>query len=189
MHKWHFTPIPQEELERLRRDCDIPDMPTQMTYHLRSAISDRGDYRDEWKDKPHRLIYDACREIERLTVISNQLAEEGANPMDNCKRLCTELLHAIESYLCFTDAESTTAGQRADRLNKAMAAASTALESTTQPANVVRLLPGETIVEGLVRYGLIKPQDAGAEGETITIPRGIHIIGSDRLRQTKIVEQ
>jgi hypothetical protein len=134
MYKWHFTPIPQEELERLRRDCDIPDMPTQMTYHLRSAISDRGDYRDEWKDKPHRLIYDACREIERLTIIGNQLAEEGANPMDNYKRLCTELLHAIESYLCFTDTESTTAGQRADRLNKAMAAVSTALEGTTQPA-------------------------------------------------------
>lgn len=71
--KWNFTHIPQEELERLKRDCEIPDMPTQMTYHLRLAPSGRGDYRYEWKDKPHRLIYDACREIERLTAIIQQM--------------------------------------------------------------------------------------------------------------------
>lgn len=75
--EWKFTPIPQEELERLRRDCDIPDTPTQMTYHLRLAPSGMGDYRYQWKDKPHRLIYDACREIERLTTINNELISGG----------------------------------------------------------------------------------------------------------------
>ena len=44
-------------------------MPTQMTYHLRLAPSGEGDWAYQWKDKPHRLIYDACREIERLTAI------------------------------------------------------------------------------------------------------------------------
>ena len=67
--EWNFTPVPQEELERLKNDCEIPDMPTQLTYHLRCAVSGGGDYADEWNDKPHRLIYDACREIERLTAI------------------------------------------------------------------------------------------------------------------------
>ena len=69
----YLTPVPQEELERLKNDCEIPDMPTQLTYHLRRAVSGGGDYADEWDDKPHRLIYDACREIERLTAIIQEL--------------------------------------------------------------------------------------------------------------------
>ena len=69
----YLTPVPQEELERLKNDCEIPDMPTQLTYHLRRAVSGGGDYADEWNDKPHRLIYDACREIERLTAIIQEL--------------------------------------------------------------------------------------------------------------------
>jgi hypothetical protein len=67
------TLTPQEELLRLKNDCEIPDMPTQLTYHLRRAVSGEGDYADEWDDKPHRLIYDACREIERLTAIIEEL--------------------------------------------------------------------------------------------------------------------
>ena len=69
----YLTHVPQEELERLKNDCEIPDMPTQLTYHLRRAVSGGGDYADEWDDKPHRLIYDACREIERLTAIIEEL--------------------------------------------------------------------------------------------------------------------
>ena len=69
----NFTFIPQEELLRLKNDCEIPDMPTQLTYHLRRAVSGGGDLADEWNDKPHRLIFDACREIERLTAIIEEL--------------------------------------------------------------------------------------------------------------------
>ena len=67
------TLTPQEELLRLKNDCEIPDMPTQLTYHLRRAVSGEGDYADEWDDKPHRLVYDACREIERLTAMIEEL--------------------------------------------------------------------------------------------------------------------
>ena len=74
-HKWHITPVSQEELERLKNDCEIPDMPTQLTYHLRRAVSGGGDYADDWEDKPHRLVYDACREIERLTTTNEALSE------------------------------------------------------------------------------------------------------------------
>ena len=69
----YLTLIPQEELERLKNDCEIPDVPTKLTYHLRRAVSGEGDYADEWDDKPHRLIYDVCREIERLTAIIEEL--------------------------------------------------------------------------------------------------------------------
>jgi len=71
----NFTHVPQEELERLKKDCEIPHMPTQMTYHLRLAPSGEGDYGYEWKNKPHRLIYDACQEIERLTHIINKITQ------------------------------------------------------------------------------------------------------------------
>ena len=67
------TLTPQEELLRLKNDCEIHDMPTQLTYHLRRAVSGECDYADEWDNKPHRLIYDACREIERLTAIIEEL--------------------------------------------------------------------------------------------------------------------
>ena len=66
---WNLTPVSQDELARLKNDCRLPDMPTQMTYHLRRAPSGEGDWAYQWEDKPHRLIYDACREIERLTAI------------------------------------------------------------------------------------------------------------------------
>jgi len=66
---WNLTPVSQDELVKLMNDCEIPDMPTQMTYHLRLAPSGEGDYANEWDNKPHRLIYDACREIERLAAI------------------------------------------------------------------------------------------------------------------------
>ena len=65
----YLTAVSQEELLRLKNDCEIPDMPTQMTYHLRRAPSGGGDLVDEWNNKPHRLIYDACREIERLNAL------------------------------------------------------------------------------------------------------------------------
>lgn len=71
--EWNLTPIPQEELLRLKNDCEIPNMPTKLTYHLRRAVYGEGDYQYDWKDKPHRLIYDACREIERLTAIIEEL--------------------------------------------------------------------------------------------------------------------
>ncbi len=68
-------PVSEEELLRLKNDCEISTMPTQMTYHLRRAPSGEGDYTYEWKDKPHRLIYDASSEIERLTARNRELEE------------------------------------------------------------------------------------------------------------------
>jgi hypothetical protein len=72
----YLTPVSQEELLRLKNDCEIPDMPTKLTYHLRRAPSGGGDLADEWNNKPHRLIYDACSEIERLTAIIQQMENQ-----------------------------------------------------------------------------------------------------------------
>jgi len=42
---------------------------------LRLAPLGEGDWAYQWKDKPHRLIYDACREIERLNVCKQELED------------------------------------------------------------------------------------------------------------------
>jgi hypothetical protein len=55
-------------------------------------------------------------------------------------------------------------------------------------AITVRLQPGETISQALVRAGLLAPA-GDAPRETITIPPGTCIIGSGDLRETRIVER
>ena len=55
-----------DELSAFQKKCGIPHVPTQFTYELRAAISGAGPRASEWCDKPHRLVYDACRRIEEL---------------------------------------------------------------------------------------------------------------------------
>jgi len=57
----------REELARLQKAAGIPDLPTQLTYECRMAVSGKGPRAYDWEDKPHRLIYDLCREVERFS--------------------------------------------------------------------------------------------------------------------------
>jgi hypothetical protein len=72
--------VTQAELEGLQKDCGIPNLPTQLTYQLRMAVS--GHEADtflswgyQWKDKPHRLVYAACGEIEELAAHTLRVVE------------------------------------------------------------------------------------------------------------------
>ena len=56
------------ERMRLQADAGIPHLPTELTYECRMAISGEGPRALDWSDKPHRLVYDLSREIERLTA-------------------------------------------------------------------------------------------------------------------------
>jgi len=61
--------VPVEELRKLQKDCGTPKLPTQLTYQLRMAVSghkadEMFSYGYQWTDKPHRLVYTACAEIE-----------------------------------------------------------------------------------------------------------------------------
>jgi hypothetical protein len=56
--------ISLEQLEKLKKDAGIANIPTQTTYHLRMGASGQGPRAYDWTDKPHRLLYDACAEIE-----------------------------------------------------------------------------------------------------------------------------
>ena len=70
--------------EDLKRDANIPHLPTDLTYELRMAVT--GHKKDEflsygyqWTDKPHRLVYVACREIERQAAEIKRLREALQN--------------------------------------------------------------------------------------------------------------
>ena len=101
----NFTPVSQEELERLKNACEIPNIPTQITYHLRRAVSGGGDYADEWEDKPHRLVYDACREIERLTVTNEALSDLLSNVIHSLEMTKYEIEDVSEAANVVRDAD------------------------------------------------------------------------------------
>lgn len=48
----------------MQRICGTKNTPTPLTYELRRAVGGGGGRAYDWKDKPHRLLYDACSEIE-----------------------------------------------------------------------------------------------------------------------------
>jgi hypothetical protein len=62
--------VPKPEWLELQRGAEIPHPPTELTYHCRQAIAGEGPRAYDWSDKPHRLIFDLCREIERREAIA-----------------------------------------------------------------------------------------------------------------------
>lgn len=42
------------------------------TQDYRDAVSGKGPQAYNWSDKPHRLIYDLCKEVERLRAMTVQ---------------------------------------------------------------------------------------------------------------------
>jgi len=60
---------------KLKIDAGLKNLPTDLTYDCRMAVSGQGDRAYEWTDKPHRLVFDLCAEIERLEA---ELAEVKA---------------------------------------------------------------------------------------------------------------
>ena len=56
--------ITLEQKKQLQFDAGIPHLPTDLTYECRMAISGEGERAYEWRDKPHRLVYDLSRQVE-----------------------------------------------------------------------------------------------------------------------------
>lgn len=57
-----------ERLRKLQADAGTTHLPTELTYECRMAVSGEGPRAFDWSDKPHRLVYDLSREVERLTA-------------------------------------------------------------------------------------------------------------------------
>lgn len=62
------VPLNTVDGRKLKADAGIPHLPTQLTYDCRLAISGQGPLAYTWEDKPHRLVYNLCREIERVAA-------------------------------------------------------------------------------------------------------------------------
>jgi len=56
--------ITLEQKKKLQFDAGIPHLPTDLTYECRMAISGEGERAFDWRDKPHRLVYDLSRQVE-----------------------------------------------------------------------------------------------------------------------------
>jgi hypothetical protein len=71
--------------QELQRKAGIPHLPTDLTYELRLAVSGNGPRAFEWSDKPHRLLFDACRAIE---AYEDRLAQALMAEREACAIIC-----------------------------------------------------------------------------------------------------
>ena len=62
-----------EQKAELKADAGIKTFPTDLTYECRLAPSGIGPLAYTWSDKPHRLLYDLCHEVERLEAENAEL--------------------------------------------------------------------------------------------------------------------
>lgn len=79
-----------EEKQRLQRDAGLSNLPTDLTYDLRRAISGEGDWDYQWEDKPHRLVYSACSEAEAFRAEVERLGRDYNTARDAHDRLLVE---------------------------------------------------------------------------------------------------
>ena len=59
------------------------------TDEYRNAPSGMGPHAYDWKDKPHRLIYDLCAEVDRLQQV--QLTVVRENALEEAALLCEKM--------------------------------------------------------------------------------------------------
>ena len=76
---WHdFAPY-EDTVAAIRALPAVqPDTPTQLTYEARLAIDGEGPRAYDWFEKPHRIVYDLCREIEKRAVQPDAAAIKSA---------------------------------------------------------------------------------------------------------------
>ena len=88
-----MTTPDNKALLQLQVDAGIPHTPTPLTYELRLAVSGEGPRAYDWSDKPHRLLYDACSEIERNAGQVTVLEEENARLLEALEGMLYAVCH------------------------------------------------------------------------------------------------
>ena len=68
--------ITLEQKKQLQFDARTPHLPTDLTYECRMAISGEGERAFDWRDKPHRLVYDLSRQVEADANRIRELKEQ-----------------------------------------------------------------------------------------------------------------
>jgi hypothetical protein len=86
--------------EKLKADAGLEYLPTDMTLVIRRGISGEDEFwRYQWEDKPHRLVYSACCEAERL-----------AAEVETLKALIEALKRDLRAYEAEADAPTICEG-------------------------------------------------------------------------------
>lgn len=70
-------PLDTPEGHKLKRDAGLPHLPTQLTYECRLAVGREGPRSYDWEDKPHRVVYDLCWEIEARAALTATTQEKA----------------------------------------------------------------------------------------------------------------
>jgi hypothetical protein len=65
-------PLDTPEGHKLKHDAGLPHLPTQLTYECRLAVGREGPRGYDWEDKPHRVVYDLCRELEARAALAEE---------------------------------------------------------------------------------------------------------------------
>jgi hypothetical protein len=90
------VPLDTPDSHKLKADAGLPHLPTQLTYECRLAISGQGPLAYTWKDKPHRLVYTLCREIERIAALTP--AEVKARVAQARRDALEEAVSRVKAY-------------------------------------------------------------------------------------------
>lgn len=72
--------------------------PPTVTQEYREAMSGEGELAGQWHDKPHRLVYDLCAEVDALRDVMRKGAKVAAacGHPDTCECWWCELRHLLE---------------------------------------------------------------------------------------------
>jgi DNA repair exonuclease SbcCD ATPase subunit len=70
-------PLDTPEGHKLKHDAGLPHLPTQLTYECRLAVGRDGPRSYDWEDKPHRVVYDLCWEIETRAALTATTEKEA----------------------------------------------------------------------------------------------------------------
>lgn len=65
-----------------------------LTNEYRAAPGGNGPHAADWMDKPHRLVYDLCDEVDRLTVA----VEEMVSLLKECRHLPANGIASMAAY-------------------------------------------------------------------------------------------
>lgn len=82
--------------KKLQLAAGIPHLPTDLTYECRIAIAGEGERGWEWQDKPHRLVYDLCRQVEADADRIEELVKERKFILDERDRTFALILARAE---------------------------------------------------------------------------------------------
>jgi hypothetical protein len=77
--------ISPEAVAKMQADIGLPHPPTEFTYHCRLAVAGGGPRAYDWADKPHRLVFDLCREAEALAARVAELEADHAAALEAVK--------------------------------------------------------------------------------------------------------